>query len=138
MQLSKIISISGKPGLFEVLKKTKTGIIAKSIVDNKKIVTNLVDQISVLSEIKVYGLKGEVPLIDVFKMIYNFENGFISRIKPKSEAVELESYFFDVFNEYDEQRVYPSDIKKIIQWYNLLFNNLNFKKKKSISIKKQS
>tara|TARA_A200000113_G_scaffold221701_2_gene234012 strand:- start:2832 stop:3269 length:438 start_codon:yes stop_codon:yes gene_type:complete len=118
--LEKIITISGKPGLYRILSQTRTGVIAESLLDKKRISTNMVQQINVLSEIQVYGLEEEVALIEIFEKINRYESGNKTRIKPKSANEELEAYFFEVFQDYDEDRVYPSDIKKIIQWYNLL------------------
>ena len=126
--LDKILTISGKPGLFRMVAQTRTGVIAVSLNDQKKIVTNLGQQINVLSEIRVFGLKDEMPLSDIFELMYQLEKGQPARVKPKASKEELESYFFEVFQDYDEDRVYASDIKKIIQWYNLLLdsNELEF------------
>jgi hypothetical protein len=112
-----------------MVAQTRTGVIAVSLVDQKKIVTNLGQQINVLSEIRVFGLKDEMPLNDIFERMFQLEKGQSARVKPKASKDELESYFFEVFQDYDEDRVYSSDIKKIIQWYNLLLdsNELKFK-----------
>lgn len=127
--LDKLLTIAGKPGLFRMVAQTRTGVIAVSLVDQKKIVTNLGQQINVLSEIRVFGLKDEMPLNDIFVRMFQLEKGQSARVKPKASKDELESYFFEVFQDYDEDRVYSSDIKKIIQWYNLLLdsNELKFK-----------
>jgi hypothetical protein len=127
--LDKLLTIAGKPGLFRMVAQTRTGVIAVSLVDQKKIVTNLGQQINVLSEIRVFGLKDEMPLNDIFERMFQLEKGQSARLKPKASKDELESYFFEVFQDYDEDRVYSSDIKKIIQWYNLLLdsNELKFK-----------
>ena len=115
--LDKILTIAGKPGLFRIVAQTRTGVIATSLSNQKKIVTNLGQQINVLSEIRVFGLKDEMPISDVFERMCQLEKGQPARIKPKASKEELESYFFEVFQDYDEDRVYASDIKKIIQWY---------------------
>ena len=125
--LDKILTISGTPSLFLMVAQTSKGVIAVSLNDKKKIVTNLGQQINVLSEIRVYGLKEEVPLNEIFERMYQLENGQSARIKPKASKEELESYFFEVFQDYDKERVYGSDIKKIIQWYNLLLDSDQFK-----------
>lgn len=121
--LDKILTIVGKPGLFRMVAQTRTGVIATSLSDQKKIVTNLGQQINVLSEIRVFGLKDEMPLSDIFERMFQLEKGQPARVKPKASKEELESYFFEVFQDYDEDRVYASDIKKIIQWYNLLLDS---------------
>ncbi len=118
--LEKIIVITGKTGLFRMLSQTRTGVIAMSLIDGKKTATNPREQINVLTEIKIYGIRGEVPLEEVFNKIFVYEKGESTRITPKAKKDELEAYLFEVFQDYDEDRVYASDIKKIIQWYNLL------------------
>jgi hypothetical protein len=120
MELDKIIAISGRPGLFEVQVQTRSGFIAHSLVDGKRITASLRDQVSLLSEINIYGLQAEVPLADIFQNMLAHEKGALCSVKPKAPATDLEAYFFEVFQDYDEERVYPSDIKKIIQWYNVL------------------
>jgi hypothetical protein len=120
MELDKIIAISGRPGLFEVQIQTRSGFVAHSLVDGKRISASIRDQVSLLSEINIYGLHAEVPLADIFQKIIKKENGAICSVKPKAPATDLEAFFFEVFQDYDEDRVYPSDIKKIIQWYNIL------------------
>ena len=126
--LDKVLTIASKPGLFRMVAQTRTGVIATSLTDQKKIVTNVGQQINVLSEIRVFGLKDEMPLSDIFERMFQLEKGEPARVKPKASKEELESYFFEVFQDYDEDRVYASDIKKIIQWYNLLLdlNELKF------------
>ena len=124
MQLDKIISIGGRPGLYEVSVQTRTGVVATSLVDGKRVNASVRDQVSVLSEINIYGLEKEVPLREVFQMIYEKEEGKVCSVKPKASASELEAFFFDVFQDYDEERVYPSDIKKVIQWYNILVEKI--------------
>ena len=125
--LDKVLTIAGKPGLFRMVAQTRTGVIATSLTDQKKIVTNLGQQINVLSEIRVFGLKDEMPLSDIFERMFQLEKGQPARVKPKASKEELESYFFEVFQDYDEDRVYGSDIKKIIQWYNLLLDSNELK-----------
>ena len=125
--LDKILTIAGKPGLFRMVAQTRTGVIATSLSDQKKIVTNLGQQINILSEIRVFGLKDEMPLFDIFERMYILEKGQPARVKPKASKEELEFYFFEVFQDYDEDRVYASDIKKIIHWYNLLLDSNELK-----------
>ena len=120
MSLDKILSISGKPGLFKIVTQTRTGAIVQSLVDGKRITVGAHSNISVLSEIAIYTLTEEVPLRDVLKRVKTKENGEKTSISHKDGKDALEEYFFDVLPEYDEDRVYASDIKKIIQWYNLL------------------
>ena len=120
MELDKIIAISGHPGLFEVQVQARSGFIAHSLVDGKRITASLRDQVTLLSEINIYGLQAEVPLADIFQNMLAYEKGALCSVKPKATATFLEAYFLEIFQDYDEERVYPSDIKKIIQWYNVL------------------
>ena len=125
--LDKILTITGRPGLFKMVAQTRKGVIAVSLSDQKKIVTNIRHQVNVLSEIRVFGLKDEMPISDIFERIYQLEKGQPARLKPKACKEELESYFFEVFQDYDKDRVYGSDIKKIIKWYNLLLDSNELK-----------
>lgn len=120
MSLDKVISISGKPGLYKLITQTRGGFVAESLVDNKRISVSIQSNVSVLSEIAIYTLTEEVPLRQVFLNIKKKENGAPTSVKPKDSKDKLEEYFFDVLPDYDEDRVYASDIKKVIQWYNLL------------------
>lgn len=119
MKLDKILSISGKPGLYELNAQTRGGFVAESMLDGKKISVNLRHNVSLLSEIAIYTYTEEVPLRDIFRKIYEKENGG-EAIGHKESTAKLESYFREVLPDYDEERVYISDIKKIFQWYNLL------------------
>ena len=120
MGLEKIISIAGKPGLFKLIAQTRAGFVAESLVDNKRLSVSIQQNVSVLNEIAIYTLTEEVPLKQVFLKIKEKENGKPTRVGPKEAKDKLEEYFFDVLPDYDEDRVYTSDIKKVIQWYNLL------------------
>lgn len=123
MSLDKILSIGGRPGLYKLLTQTRTGFVAESLLDGKKITVGMANNVSVLSEIAIYTLEEEVPLREVFQKIKEKENGGKTSVKHKAPKIELEEYFFEVLPNYDEDRVYASDIKKVIQWYNLLVEN---------------
>lgn len=122
MGLEKVLSISGKPGLYELTAQTRGGFVAKSITEGKKISVNVRQNVSLLSEIAVYTYTEEIPLGTVFQKIYEKEDGG-QAIDHKASKKELEAYFAEVLPDYDVDRVYQSDIKKIIQWYNLLVSN---------------
>lgn len=123
MSLDKILSIGGKPGLFKLLTQTRTGFVAQSLIDGKKITVGMNSNVSVLSEIAIYTLEEELPLREVFQKIKDKENGKKTSIGHKEDKLKLEEYFFEVLPNYDEDRVYPSDIKKVIQWYNILLDH---------------
>ena len=120
MNLTKVLAISGKPGLYHLETQTRSGFLATSLADGKRISVGIRNNVSLLSEIAIYTLEKEVPLTEVFTNIKNFEEGKEARISPKSDGATLEEYFSQVLPNYDRDRVYASDIKKIIQWYNLL------------------
>ncbi len=122
MSLDKILSISGKPGLYQLITQTRTGFLAQSLIDGKKLNVNGQSSVSLLSEIAIYTLTEEIPLGVVFQKIYEKEDGK-EAISHKSSKDQLEEYFFEVLPDYDEDRVYASDIKKVVQWYNLLVKN---------------
>ncbi|MFP2995956.1 DUF5606 domain-containing protein [Spongiivirga sp. MCCC 1A20706] len=120
MALDKILSITGKPGLFELKTQTRTGFVAESLLDGKRITVGMRSNVSLLSEIAIYTYSEEVPLREVFQKIMDKENGEPTAVKHKDDKKKLEAYFSEVLPEYDEDQVYASDIKKVIQWYNLL------------------
>ena len=122
MSLEKILTISGKPGLYQIQNQTRNGFLATSLIDGKKISVSARQNVSILAEIAIYTLTKELPLREVFAKIFDKEKGG-KAISHKSTKDELEEYFFEVLPDYDEDRVYPSDIKKIVQWYNLLTKN---------------
>jgi len=123
MALDKILAISGKPGLYQLVTQTRGGFIAKSLLDNRKISVGIQQNVSILSEIAIYTLTAEVPLREVFAKIKAKENGEQTSVSHKESKDKLEEYFFDVLPDYDEDRVYASDIKKVMQWYNMLQKN---------------
>tara|TARA_R100001377_G_scaffold31069_1_gene16950 strand:+ start:343 stop:762 length:420 start_codon:yes stop_codon:yes gene_type:complete len=123
MSLEKILSIAGKPGLYKMIAQTRGGFIAESLLDGKKMSVGIHHNVSILSEIAIYTLTEEKPLREVFNLIKDKESGSETSVSHKESKDKLEEYFFEILSDYDEDRVYASDIKKIIQWYNLLQKN---------------
>ena len=123
MSLDKILSIGGRPGLYKLLTQTRTGLVAESLLDNRKVTVGMSSNVSVLSEIAIYTLEEELPLRTVFEKIQLKEEGGKTSVKHKDDKLSLEEYFFEVLPNYDEDRVYVSDIKKVIQWYNILHDH---------------
>ncbi|MBZ4034691.1 DUF5606 domain-containing protein [Flavobacterium sp. 17A] len=119
MNLTKILAISGKPGLYELKVQTRTGFVAESLIDGKKITVNLKSNVSLLSEISIYTYEGEKPLTEVMQQIAVKENKG-QAISHKEDNATLAAYFKQILPDYDEERVYPSDIKKVLNWYNTL------------------
>ncbi len=119
MNLEKILAISGKPGLYALKIQTRTGFVAESLLDGKRVTVGLRNNVSLLSEISMYTHSEEIPLAEVMRNIaVKEDNG--PAISHKEDNAVLMSYFKEVLPEYDEDRVYPSDIKKVLNWYNLL------------------
>ncbi|RED26548.1 hypothetical protein BD847_0467 [Flavobacterium cutihirudinis] len=119
MNLDKILAISGKPGLYVLKVQTRTGFVAESLLDGKKITVNLKSNVSLLSEISIYTYEGEKPLTEVMQKIATKENKG-QAISHKEDNATLSAYFKEILPDYDEERVYPSDIKKVLNWYNTL------------------
>lgn len=119
MNLEKILSISGKPGLYALKVQTRTGFVAESLLDGKKSTVGLKVNVSLLSEISIYTVNEEKPLAEVMRNIAIKENEGPA-ISHKEDNAKLVAYFTEILPEYDSERVYPSDIKKVLNWYNLL------------------
>lgn len=119
MSIDKILAISGKPGLYQLKIQTRTGFVAESLLDGKKITVGLRSNVSLLSEISVYTYDGEVRLGEVLRSIAEKENEGPA-ISHKEDNDKLQAYFKEVLPDFDEDRVYTSDIKKILNWYNML------------------
>ena len=119
MSIQKILAIAGKPGLYELKIQTRTGFVAESLIDGKRITVGLRSNVSLLSEIAVYTYTEEIRLAEVLKAIATKENDGPA-ISHKEDDAKLKAYFREVLPEFDEDRVYTSDIKKIFNWYNIL------------------
>lgn len=114
--LKGILSISGQPGLFKMVTEAKNSIIVESLITGKRIPAYSTSKISALSDISVFTETGEIQLKELFKRIQ--ESG--KEISTKASSNEFKAIFEEVVPEYDKNRVYASDMKKIIQWYQLL------------------
>lgn len=119
MNLEKILSISGKPGLYVLKVQTRTGFVAESLLDGKKVTVSLKSNVSLLSEISIYTYDAEKPLGEIMQNISNKENKG-QTISHKEDNAKLLTYFREILPDYDEERVYASDVKKIVNWYNTL------------------
>ena len=119
MDLAGIISISGKPGLYKVISQGKNNLIVESLDDSKRFPSYASDKVSSLEEISVYTYDEDMALKSILKSIYIKENGGLAPSHKESKAI-LEAYMLEILPNYDQERVYFSDIKKILQWYNQL------------------
>ncbi len=131
MNLSGIIAISGKGGLFTVAGQSKNNVIVESVIDGKKFPAFSSNRISALEDISIYTYEGDELLSDIFKLIFEQEKGGEAP-SHKDNVNDLKKYLRGIIPEYDEERVFTSDIKKLFQWYNLLHsaNKLELKEKK--------
>ena len=119
MNLEGILNISGKSGLFKVISNTKKTVIVESLENGKRGPIHSNNQANMLDEIGIYTYDDTVPLSTIFDSIAKKENGG-QALSHKSSNSDLITYFRHILKEYDEERVYISDIKKVIQWYNAL------------------
>lgn len=119
MNLTGIIAISGKPGLYKVLAQGKNNIIVESLEDKKRVPAYASDRISALDDISIYTYDDDKPLKEIFISIFEKEKGK-ETISHKEDQNKLKAYLIEVLPNFDQERVYASDIKKIFQWYNLL------------------
>jgi len=119
--LKEILSVSGKPGLFKLISQGKNMFVAESLIDHKRIPVYIRDKVVSLGDISIYTASEDIPLRKVLQQIKEKENGQAIDFDPKAiTPEELKSWFTTILPDFDKQRVYPSDIKKIMSWYNLL------------------
>ena len=121
--LKEILSVTGKPGLFKLVSQAKNMLIVESLVDGKRIPAYSRDKVVSLGDIAMFTETEEVPLADVLEKLKTKENGQPASVDPKSDNDTLRKFMSEVLPDYDRDRVYPSDIRKLISWYNLLINN---------------
>lgn len=118
--LKKVVAISGKPGLYKILSQGKNIIIVESLSEGKRMPAYNQDKIMSLGEISMYTQSGEKPLYEILELLKTQAAGEKISMDPKADNEAYRSYFVGVLPDFDKERVYPSDIKKLINWYNLL------------------
>ena len=121
--IDKILSISGKPGLFRLIGRGKNMLICENLADKKRIPAMQRDKVLSLADIAMYTVDGEVPLNTVFGKAKALTQGKIAPVALSAPADEQRAWFAQVMPEYDADRVRACDIKKFIQWYNILIKN---------------
>jgi len=121
--LTKILSISGKPGLYKLVSTGKNLNIVESLTDGKRFPVYITKRVIALSDVSIYTEEGDVPLKTVLAKIKEKEKGEKVQFDSKTPNKELFAYFAEILPEYDKDRVYASDIKKLINWYNILIEN---------------
>lgn len=120
MDLSKILSIAGKPGLFKMVGESKNGIVVESLTDGKRIPAFSHERISSLKEISIYTEGEDMPLADILKNLYEKQDAKPVVSPKKLSSNDLKSLFAEVVPDYDQDAVYTSDMKKVFSWYNQL------------------
>ncbi|WP_108823229.1 DUF5606 domain-containing protein [Dysgonomonas sp. Marseille-P4361] len=118
--LKTILSVSGKPGLYKLISSGKNMVIVESLVDKKKMPIHARDKVVSLGDISIYTEEDDAPLKDIFVAMKQKENGAKASVSTTAKPDEYRKYFEEVLPNFDKERVYPTDIKKIISWYNLL------------------
>jgi hypothetical protein len=125
MQFKEIISVPGMNGLFKIIANNRNGFIVESLADGKRTMINANQRIMTLSDISVYTTDGEVPLREVFKKA-SVIGGNKLEVDPKGDPKKLREYFKKIIPEFDEERVYDSDIKKMLTWFDVLKDKIDF------------
>ena len=126
MNLSGIISISGMPGLYKVVGQLKNGLIAESLTDKKRTPVYSHQQVSTLEDISMFTTGDNKPISEIMKAIYDKETGGAC-IDHKADEKEITTYFESIVPDYDKERVYASNIRKLFNWYNILQKTGNLK-----------
>ena len=122
MELRNVLSIAGKPGLFHLIAHRKNGVVVESLIDGQRTSIPATANVSSLGDIAIYTYEEEVPLREVFKAMAEVTEGK-EALSHKSSKNELEDFFGEVLPKFDQERVYASDIKKVVQWFNILVKN---------------
>lgn len=121
--LKTILSISGRPGLYKLVSQGKNMLVVESLIDHKRIPAYTKDKIISLGDIAIYTEEEEKPLHEVFTTIFEKEKGEKTSLNPsKAKPDELHKYMKEILSNYDRDRVYNNDIKKLLNWYNLLIS----------------
>ena len=122
MEFKDVVAVSGMGGLFEMVAQRPDGMVIKHIGGSKKkFASNRIHTFSPLDKIGIYTLDGDsVPLEDVMRNIKQYAEDGGTVISANSSSDELKDFFKEVLEDYDDERVYVSDIKKVIKWYNIL------------------
>lgn len=120
MDISGIFSISGKPGLFKLIAQSRSGVIVEGLDDNKRFHAPATARISGLEDISIYTTEEDMPLAEALGLIYKATDGKALEFTYKDDKNEIITFFEKAIENYDSERVYFSDIKKLLKWYNVL------------------
>jgi DNA primase len=119
MDLKKILVVSGRPGLYQLIAQSPRGIVSESLLDGKRVTLFSHERISALEEISIFTTEDDLRLKDVLRILFEKLEGKPA-ISHKSSANELRNFMEEMVPNYDADRVYNSDIQKLVNWYNLL------------------
>jgi len=123
--LKKIVAISGKPGLYKVISQGKNMLIVESLSDGKRMPAHSTDKVVALNDVSMFTEGDDKPLREILEALKTKESGAKASVDPKSDANTLRTFFAEIVPDFDRERVYPTDIKKLIQWYNILVETGN-------------
>lgn len=118
--LKTVLSISGRPGLYKLVSQGKNMLIVEAIGTGKRMPAYAHDKIISLGDIAIYTMEEDIPLADVFESIKEKNEGKAVDVKTMKSDKEIREYFATVLPEFDDERVYTNDIKKVFNWYNVL------------------
>jgi hypothetical protein len=127
MKLKEILTVPGMSGLFKMIATTKSGFIVESLTDGKRMPVSSTQRVSALGDIFIYRTTEEMPLADVFKKIKETDGEKLS-VSPKDSDETLKKYFKKLVPDFDEGRVHVSHMKKILTWYEILNDKIDFSK----------
>lgn len=130
MNLKSIISITGKPGLYKIVSQTKSGFIVESLAEGKKLPVYSTDKVSALEDICIYTTTEDMPIIEVYAKVYETTKG-AAAIDHNAKPEELRAYLVKIVPEFDQERVYNSDLKKLFLWFNILVKSEFFKQQEA-------
>ena len=135
MNLHGIVAVSGRPGLWKALAQNKTGFILESLDEQKtKLVVNAATaKIAALDEITIFGIEEDLKLTDIFETMKTASGA----PDTKADGKKLRAYFYEVSPQHDEDRVYSSDIKKVITWFNILKDKPEFNEETSAPVEEE-
>ena len=123
--IERILAISGKPGLFRLVSRGKNMLICESLTDGRRVPALQRDRVLSLGDISMYTVDGELPLNTVFAKAKALTGGKIADVTLKDSAADQRAWFAKVMPEYDADRVHAGDIRKFIQWFNILIETGN-------------
>jgi hypothetical protein len=131
IDLKGIISISGQPGLYKIVAQSKNGIIVEGLSDKKRVNVYASTKVSTLSDISMFTTGDDKPIEEIMTAVFEKEKGGAAAIDGKSDDKAVVNYFGEILPEYDKERVYVSNMRKLFSWYNIMQTTGNLKEKEA-------